>query len=132
MRGATPPGTGSRPSRLLVLAAALALVLHPFVAAFGAGTAPARDDLVPVCTGGGLIWVEADGAPPLLPRPPARPGGLHLCCFLNGQVAALTPPAPAVPLLHRISRRLPLPRDAVPAGPPPLDTASARGPPATV
>ena len=117
--------------RLAAWATALALVLHPFLAAFAANAPASREGLVPVCTGSGLIWVDPGNASaPLLPRPPARPG-LHLCCFLNGQMAALSPPAPPVPHLFRISRRLPPSREAVPAGPPLLDTASARGPPAT-
>ncbi len=125
---------GSRRGALRRLAAwttALALVLHPFLAAFAAAAPASREGLVPVCTGSGLIWIDpGNAAAPLLPRPPAR-SGLHLCCFLNGQVAALSPPAPPVPLLFRISRRLPPSREAVPAGPPALDAASARGPPAT-
>ncbi len=123
---------GGRPrSRLVVLATVLALALHPFLAASTAAMPKARDDLVPVCTGSGLVWVDpANPAVPYMPRPPAGKAGLHLCCFLGGKQAALSAPAPAVPFLHPAVRRPFLPADSVPAGPPPLDTASARGPPA--
>ena len=129
-RGSGTQG-GDRPrSRLVVLATVLALALHPFLAASSAAVPAARDDLVPVCTGSGLVWVDpTDPAVPFMPRPPAKTGGLHLCCFLSGKQAVPATPTAAVPFHHPTVWRLPPPRDPVPAGPPALDTASARGPP---
>ncbi len=125
-----PRATRTRPPRALVLAVVLALLLHPFLVASGSAMPAAREDLVPVCTGSGLVWVDpANPAVPYMPRPPAGKAGLHLCCFLGGQQAALTQPASTVPFFHPTVRRPLLPVASVPAGPPPLDTASARGPP---
>ncbi len=115
--------------RTVSWAVALALFVYPLLAISAAQTPPPRPDLIPVCTGQGLIWIDLRTGRPDPAPPRSRGPVLHLCCFLHGKSATSVPtvelPTPCgFALLRRMQgapdplRPRPLAFDHAPRAPP--------------